>query len=218
MSDFVNLEDDFSVDGPSPPSKRDRVAFPGSFNPPTVGHLAIAEAAWTASGATGVDLVVSSVALGKESTTRPTMEHRLEVLESIAATRPWLDVTLSDLRLLADLAAGYGWLLIGADKWTQINELQWYDGSTKARDAALRRLPRLIVVGREGHGVPADATLMPADATLMDVPDALGVSSTAVREGDWGTAAPEARIFAERTGAWIDPNRYERFIISRGRP
>ncbi|WP_419919708.1 hypothetical protein [Candidatus Poriferisocius sp.] len=45
--------------------------YPGSFNPPTIGHLAIARAAPAQQGLDRVDLAVSRVALGKELVARP---------------------------------------------------------------------------------------------------------------------------------------------------
>ena len=165
----------------------------------------MAEAALAATAAVGADLIVSRVALGKEALERPTLAHRLDVLFDVAATRPWLDVVVTDARLLADIAEGYGWLLIGGDKWTQINELRWYDDSASLRLAALARLPALIVVGRDDHDLPDDAI-------EIRVPEALGVSSTGVRAGNWSAATNEARAFARRTGAWIDHARYERYL------
>ncbi|MBO0731843.1 MAG: hypothetical protein J2P57_21470 [Acidimicrobiaceae bacterium] len=46
-------------------------AYPGSFNPPTVAHLAIADAARRVMGLERVDFVVSRVALGKEDVAVP---------------------------------------------------------------------------------------------------------------------------------------------------
>ena len=51
-----------------------RAAFPGSFNPLTVGHLAVAEAARAQCALDMVDLIVSRVALAKEDVQRPRIE------------------------------------------------------------------------------------------------------------------------------------------------
>ena len=178
------------------------VAYPGSFNPPTVGHLALAEAALEASQADAVAFIVSEMALGKETVEHPRFEDRIAVLRSVAESRPWMRVRTTRARLLAEMAAGYGWLLIGADKWVQINELQWYGGREDARSAALARLPSLIVAARLDYAVPEEAR-------ILVVPEATDVSSTAARLGAHAMMAAEALAFAERTGAWINVARYE---------
>jgi nicotinic acid mononucleotide adenylyltransferase len=72
-------------------------AFPGSYNPPTVAHLAMAEAAVRQCGVSRVDLVLSRSTLGKETVVRPTVEERADVLRTVAANgRPWLGVVLTD--------------------------------------------------------------------------------------------------------------------------
>ncbi len=79
-------------------------AFPGSFNPPTVAHLDIAAATVRRCGVDRVDLVLSSVPIGKEHVMRPTVEERAEVLRHVARTRAWLGVVVTDARLLVDIA------------------------------------------------------------------------------------------------------------------
>lgn len=158
--------------------------FPGSFNPPTVAHLAVAEAAVAQGGLDRVDLVLSRVALGKEDVVSPTVDERRAVLAAVAATRPWLDVAVTDARLVVDLAAGYEAVIMGADKWAQVLDPRWYGGSLAARDVAVARLPRVLVAPRAGH--------RPCGVELLDVPDDLGgVGASAVRSG-----APHARGWA----------------------
>jgi len=81
--------------------------YPGSFNPPTIAHLAIAEAALAQCGVGRVDLVLSRHALGKEATGLVPVGDRLAVLEAVAATRPGLAAAVSDGQLIAEIAAGY---------------------------------------------------------------------------------------------------------------
>jgi nicotinic acid mononucleotide adenylyltransferase len=64
--------------------------YPGSFNPPTVAHLAIAEAAIRQTNLARVDLAISQVPLGKEPGTGPTFEDRVAVVRAVAAHRTWL--------------------------------------------------------------------------------------------------------------------------------
>ena len=50
---------------------------------------------------------------------------------------------------------------------------------------------------------------MPDTGVALVIDDDHGeVSATAVRAGATGWMLPEAHAFAERTGAWIDPDRY----------
>jgi hypothetical protein len=168
--------------------------YPGSFNPPTVAHLAVAEAAVRQAGLDRVDLVLSRVALGKETVIAPTVDERRAVLEAVAATRPWLGVAVTAERLIADVAAGYDAVVMGTDKWMQVLDPAWYGGSVAARDAALARLPRVLVAPRSGAR-PAGVELL----ALAEEHD--GVSASAVRAGHdhaRGWLLPEAAA----SGLW----------------
>jgi cytidyltransferase-like protein len=149
-----------------------RGAYPGTFDPPTVAHLAIAEAAWRQCGLGAVDLVVNRAPLGKSSV-RP-LDQRLAMLEAVAARRPWLGVAVVDAVHLADIAAGYDVLVLGADKWAQVLDPGFY-GSEAARDEAVARLPALAVAPRGGKPLPAVCTVLDVDLSH--------VSSTAARAG-----------------------------------
>jgi hypothetical protein len=171
--------------------------YPGSFNPPTVAHLAIAEAAVAQCGLDRVDLVVSRDALGKHPGALVAVEHRRAVLQALAATRPWLGAALTDERLIAEIAAGYDVVVLGADKWGQVVDPVWYAGDPARRDAAVARLPRLALAPRAGAGPPALAP--PADAVVLDLHRDLGtVSATGARAGRHDWMAPEARA----SGHW----------------
>jgi hypothetical protein len=163
-------------------------AYPGTFNPPTIAHLAIAEAAREACGLDRLDLVLSRDPLGKPGV-RPTVDERAAVLAAIAASRPWLGVLVTDHRLLVDIGAGYDVLVLGADKWAQVLDPAFYD-SLAHRDEALARLPHLAVARR-------GALAVPDGCTVLDV-DAHHVSSTAVRAGDIDLMVQEARA----SGLW----------------
>jgi hypothetical protein len=180
--------------------------YPGSFNPPTVAHLALARAALEAGGLDRVDLTVSEVPLGKDEVTVPSLDDRMAVLRLVAAARPWLGVRLTPHRLLADIAEGYDALVVGADKWGQLIDPVWYGGSVVERDRALARLPTVLVVPRPPYPAPD-----PGDDRwiLVDIdPRHAGVSSTAVRSGRTEWMAPEAAAWDRRTGGWSDPDRY----------
>ena len=100
-----------------------RGAYPGSFNPPTTAHLAIAAAAVDHGSLERVDFILSRVALGKERVDRPLLEHRVAVLRDSVASVAWAEVVMTDRQLLADIAEGYDVLIMGADKWVQIHEV-----------------------------------------------------------------------------------------------
>ena len=172
-------------------------AYPGTFNPPTVAHLAIAEAARQQGGLTRLDLLVSRQPLGKDPA-QPPLERRLEVLDAIATTRPWLGVRVTDQQLIADLAAGYDAVVarrrqVAADQ----------------RPGLVRRLPLLP---RSDPGAPAPpapgappsahpARPLPPGAVVLDVDrDHQLVSSTEARAGRRDWMAPEANA----AGWWHD--------------
>lgn len=156
-------------------------AYPGSFNPLTVAHVAIADSARRHHGLDRIDLVISTVALAKEH--RPDVapvDERVATIEAVAATRPWLAVVVTEAQLLADIAEGYDVVVMGADKWAQLHDVGFYDGDPAARDAALARLPTPAVAPRPPHPVPGRHRLA-VPAWLAEV------SATAVRAGrhDW---------------------------------
>lgn len=165
--------------------------FPGTFNPPTVAHLAIAEAARRTYDLGRLDLAISRVPLGKQGVSVPSLDERIMVLRSITRRLPWLGVVVSDSRLIADLATGYDLVVMGADKWQQMHDVAFYGGSPAARDAAVDRLPQIAVVPRAGFDAPA--------GLLLDLGEAhLSVSSSRARGGEIELMAPEARA----SGLW----------------
>jgi nicotinic acid mononucleotide adenylyltransferase len=122
--------------------------YPGSFDPPTIAHVAIAEAALRVAALDRVDFALSRVALGKED--RGPVDARRRALERIIGARRDLGVVVTDAQLVTDIARGYDVVVMGADKWAQVNEASWYE-SVAARDAALAELPRVLVVPRPGY-------------------------------------------------------------------
>lgn len=180
-------------------------AYPGTFDPPTVAHLAIAAAALEQGGLGALHLVVSRAPLGKTPSV-PSFSDRVAVLSQVVASRPRLSVVVTDHRLIADVVSGYDAVVMGTDKWAQVVDPGWYGGSAAARDAAVASLPRLLLAVRGGDPVPAD---LPAGAVVLSVPADHGlVSSSSVRAGRREWMAPEAAEFDALTGAWSDPGRY----------
>src|SRR4051794_37586391 len=80
-------------------------AYPGTFDPPTIAHLAIATAARNQCALDVVDLIVNAQPLGKASVR--SLATRIQMLEALAASRAWLRVVVTDQRHLADIADGY---------------------------------------------------------------------------------------------------------------
>jgi nicotinic acid mononucleotide adenylyltransferase/predicted RNA-binding protein with PIN domain len=163
-----------------------RGVYPGSFDPPTIAHAAIAEAAVLAAQLHRLDLAISEHALGKDAARQRPLAERLAAIERLTATRPWLHVIVTDAQLIADIAAGYDAVVMGADKWEQVRDPAWYGNDPAARDAALARLPRVLVAPRPGF------TIVGAEA--LELPTELGdVSSTAARAGSHHLIPSEVR-------------------------
>jgi len=162
-----------------------RGVYPGSFDPPTIAHVAIAEAAVQAGALDRLDLAISRLALGKDAARQAPVESRRAVVERLTSTRPWLRVVVTDAQLITDIAAEYDVVVMGADKWAQVRDPGWY-GSVAQRDAALASLARVLVVPRPGFDV--------AGADVLEVPAHLAaVSSSAARAGRPDLIAPECR-------------------------
>ena len=140
------------------------LAFFGAFNPPTRAHVELADFAFRAAGREGVTSVPSRADhirndQGKDGVLSG--ETRLAMLEKIAETRPWMEVTDRELRepvqprtyvtLCALRKDGFApALLVGSDKLPELprwKELQdritlldtpdsWRDiSSSKVREA-----------------------------------------------------------------------------------
>jgi nicotinic acid mononucleotide adenylyltransferase/predicted RNA-binding protein with PIN domain len=161
--------------------------YPGSFDPLTIAHLAIAEAAVRSAHLDRIDLALSNVALGKEQLAHSSVEARAAAIRRAARSRRWLDVAITDAQLIADIASGYDVVVMGADKWEQVRDPVWYGGDATTRDAALASLPRVLVARRPGFDV-VGAEELDVDPTLAHV------SSTRARSGEHHLIAPEAHV------------------------
>jgi nicotinic acid mononucleotide adenylyltransferase/predicted RNA-binding protein with PIN domain len=163
-----------------------RGVFPGSFDPLTIAHLAIAEAAREQGELDRVDLALSRAPLAKDSTAQQPVDTRLAAIRRAATTRPWLGAIETDAQLIADIARGYDVVVMGADKWAQIRDPAWYEHDAARRDAAIAALPRVLVVPRDGFAI-VDAEILTVDD------DHAAVSSTRARAGEHHLIAPDAR-------------------------
>ena len=67
-----------------------RGVFPGSFDPLTVAHMAIADAAVSHFGLDRLDLVISRLALAKDHAGHVPVEERVAAIDAVArAGRRW---------------------------------------------------------------------------------------------------------------------------------
>ncbi len=193
--------------------------FPGSFNPPTVAHLAMARTAVEQLGLDRLDLTVSRAALGKEHVDHPRFDDRIAVLRESVIGQAGLAVAVTNRRLVAEIADDYDVVVLGADKWHQILEPDWYEGGKIGRDAALASLPTVVVFHRLGEPDPNEGRPVGVDVDLIliehDDDAHHEVSSTRAREGDLHLMTEAARRFAHRTGAWIDVEAYDRWASGR---
>lgn len=170
--------------------------YPGSFDPPTIAHLAIAVMARRAAELDRVDLVVSRQALAKEDADNADFDLRLQVIEASIGHAPWMQLVVTEDQLIADIAEGYDVVILGGDKWGQIIDPAYYDGEA-GRDAAIARLPQVVGPNRPGHPpLPESAVLLELPARLHDV------SSTAARSTNPEWMTPPARKTAEAQGIW----------------
>ena len=131
--------------------------YPGSFDPPTLAHLTVADTARRRHSLDRVVWTLSRHPLGKERG-RTTVEERRTVLDRVAIDHAWLAVNVVDARLVADLADDYDVVVMGADKWHQLHDPSFYeDGAAMAK--ALSRLPTCAVAPRDGLEVPLEVML-----------------------------------------------------------
>ncbi|MGZ0228835.1 MAG: hypothetical protein ACKVKO_02570 [Acidimicrobiales bacterium] len=160
-----------------------RGVYPGSFNPPTIAHMAIAEAAREQRSLDQIVFAISSVALAKPTSGVPDVDVRARWVRDAVAHWPWAKVEIVAAQLLVDIAAGFDVVIMGEDKWEQINDPQFYGHSDSGRDAALARLPELAIAPRRNHA--EDQSTLP-DRTAIQVDSwTADVSSTAVRQGSF---------------------------------
>jgi hypothetical protein len=171
-----------------------RGAYPGTFNPATVAHLAIAEAARTQCRLDVVVFVLSAVPLGKSSHPElGSLDARATGLERVLAGRTDLAVETTDDQLLVDIARGFDVVILGADKWAQVNDERWY-ADADDRDRAVASLPHLAIAPRPPHPLPSPGP----HVTHLDIdPSHHHVSSTGVRAGERRWLAAEPRVAEE---------------------
>ncbi len=153
--------------------------YPGSFDPPTIAHLAIAMATLDQCRCDSLTFMLSIAALGKEDR-NDTIDARADALRTLVDDRRFR-VEVTTTRFIAEIARGYDVVVVGADKWAQVLDPIWYLDES-ARDAAVASLPHVALVPRPPH----EPVIAPGRAiTVLDLgdPTLAEVSSTAVRSG-----------------------------------
>lgn len=170
----------------------------GSFDPPTIAHMALAEAAMEL--VDGVALVYSLRTLSKDpGAGDPLMEEeaRLRVLERLASRRKGLVVGVSSHGLLLDqvraardvLLGSDIFLVMGSDKALQVLDPAWYQDRDSALGALFRQAVVLFAERSGQEGAVQEALARPENARwrqrfvrLRSPAVTAGVSSRAVRD------------------------------------
>lgn len=165
--------------------------YPGSFDPPTIAHVHLAETAIAQLGLDRVDFALSARTLGKDDSRLRPIDDRVAELTAISSGNARIGVTMTPHSLVADIAEGYEVIILGADKWHQVLDPVWY-ASIDARNEALQRLPLVALAARPPWTMPGeDASADPpvgVDVVILDTdPSHHPVSATDVRAGreDW---------------------------------
>jgi nicotinamide-nucleotide adenylyltransferase len=184
-----------ALSGPEP---RVVALLSGSFDPLTMGHALLAEAAL---GHAELVLLVYSVrTLPKEEELPGPLlseDERLAILEAFCESRPGIEPALCSHGLLGDqveaaaarFPASHLVLVMGSDKVRQLLDPRWYED----RDVALRRLfsrASVLYTDRAGEPGKVDAMLrQPENSSwrhsfqrLPVDPEAASISSRLVRE------------------------------------
>ena len=209
----------------------DCIVFPGSFNPPTLAHLAmLREARVYAEKCIGgrwqVYAALSRQIVDKETVERMTLLDRVLLLERVLASHvSHAGVVLLNRGLYVEQAQGIRaafpqvrrlTFLVGFDKIVQILDPRYYT----ERDSALRELfalAQLLVAPRGSDGeqelrelltrsenrpFASFIRLLPLEGRYRDI------SSTEARTADASTILPrEARDFIQRTRPYAPPLR-----------
>ena len=158
--------------------------FGGTFDPPHVGHLIVAQDAMEVLGLDRVRFVPAHVSPLK--TDRPAgtpADLRLEMVRLAVARHPGFEVseaeverdppsfTVDTLRDFAEAQPEVEWtLLMGADQWADFD--RWREPATIAA------LARIVVLTRAGTG--ARRARVPVDQRMLEVPR-VDVSASDIR-------------------------------------
>lgn len=212
----------------SEPPRENIVVFPGSFNPPTVAHLALLQQAHRfvrrQIGHWQIYAALSKYSINKETVERMTLLDRVALLDGVLKERRMrVGILLLNKGLYVEQARGIRaafpqvrrlFFLLGFDKIVQILDPCYYD----ERDAALYELFRLAHVLVAPRGVDGESALVELLAQPANRPFAQAIrplplaeryraisSSQARQQMDWHDIPALARDFLWRTHPYDAP-------------
>ncbi len=172
-----------SAHAPSPHVKQIGI-FGGTFNPPHIAHIALAQAFYEQAGLDEVWLMVSPQNPFKVNDDLLDDNIRLEMLQAATADTPWLKASNYEFALpkpsytyhtLTHLSHHYPdvafSLLIGGDNWAAFDK--WFK-----HEEILERYP-IYVYPR--HNCALDASSLPPSVHILEAPQ-IHVSSTLIRQ------------------------------------
>ena len=184
--------------------------FGGTFNPPHVGHLIVAEAVREHLGMDKVVFVPSYINPQKQESEVASGDHRLEMLRLATDGNPGFVVSDAEIRrggvsftvdTLAEFHRTYPvadlYFLVGIDNLPAFNT--WRDPER------ILSLARVAVMTRPGFSAVESPLMKDERVTLCVVPD-IGISSTDIRE----------RVRTGRSIRYLVPSPVEEFIKSEG--
>ncbi len=215
----------------SPCPRESIIVFPGSFNPPTIAHLALLKQARRYAQLhqpMGLYAAFSKHTVDKEAVERPLLLDRITLLEKLLRRRiPKAGIMLFNRGLYLEQAEAIRQsfpkvrrilFLMGFDKLVQIFDPRYYTD----RDAALSQLFELaeLLVAPRGNQDrddimailqrPENRRFAPAVHPLPFDPAYRSISSTEVRQGAEGSShevPQEVRQFMRQTRAYAEPLR-----------
>lgn len=223
--------DELDPDGPprarfigTDPAKPPRrlALLPGSFNPPTKAHVALADAVMATGRVDRVDYLLATRTVNKEQVEGASLPDRLLMLEALALSDSHRGIVLVNRGLLVDQAELVRaeaasivdlWFAIGFDKIVQVFDPRYY----REREAALDRLfslARFFVAPRAGAELDDLEALMSSSENQrytggivkLDLPASLrDVSSSRLRAHDPESSSDApgiVREFIRETGAY----------------
>jgi nicotinic acid mononucleotide adenylyltransferase len=208
--------------------------LPGSYNPPTSAHLALAHASLQATPQASLGLVLGTTIINKERTERATLLDRVLLLDQIARRTGQMGVFLTNQGLYVEQAqaaraafpgASEIAFVVGYDKIEQIFDPRYYQD----RDAALKELFALasfLVAPRATHAAADVAALLrqpdnqqfqqrvqvlPFPGDYRDIASSEIRAAFQAHPADVSAAPlaallpPEALLFARETGCYAPP-------------
>jgi nicotinate-nucleotide adenylyltransferase len=214
--------------------------LPGSFDPLTAAHAALARAALRHGGLSSLLFLLNVYVVDKADTAQAALADRALVLLRHVARRPRCGVAVCNRGLYVEEAEALAplvpagaelWFVVGHDKIEQIFDPRYYAD----RDAALDRLfalAGLLVAprGRAGRAALTALLARPENARYrgrvrpLPLPRAYREeSATALRAALAAGAdvrrrlAPAAAAFVAATGCYVEPARYaaRRAVLAR---